>query len=577
MAKHASETSSMELSHYLVVLRRRWWQVLAGLGVGLALAVAAIVVTPSSATSTTLVNVNLIATNAFNNSRPPSDLVDAQTEETMARSTEVMQGVADALGGSWTRSTVRRSTTATLLPDGTVVRIEFTAPTPTVAAQGATLVAEQYLAYRSSSAQSRVELATEPLVVRSNALKKQVAKKNAEVAGLPLGSAERAAAELAAEEIKTELAGVSAQIGQLSGVSTSGGEVLTEADPAQAASSPNRTMMLVSGTLGGLLLGLVAAFVVNVLDRRLLDPYDVAGAGGGDTLALLRGPRTEVPATGDDADQIRAVRERLFSSIEGERPVFGVIDVAPSPDHPTDVAVGLAVSLADAGVATDLVLADYPQHVVDEIAEALQAREVDTHGLGRRFRGGIAEHLTVVVPGAARPRISTSDLVTEMLDDAVRVAEATVVGVAPGAGAAARLTVARSAHLCVLAAREQDTSIDQLAGVVDDMRSVWATVHGTVLVPGSRTFAGLDAQPVEEPVEEPVDETEVQILPTPVITAILEPTPATDVERSPRDPFADDLEVDLSLEADLADVPSREHLSTPPPDLDEPRPWAFDR
>ncbi len=342
MAKHASDTSSMELSHYLTVLRRRVRPVVVCLVGGVALAVGVIVVKPSSSTASTLVNLNVISSNAFANSRPDSDLVDLQTEQSMARSTTVMDTVAEALGGDWSRTEVRRSTTATLLPDGTVLRIEFRAPTARAAAQGASLVAEEYLRYRSAIAQSRVDLATEPLTARGEALRKRLAEENATIANARAGSRERTTAQLRAEELRTELASLSARSSELAAISTSGGVIITEADPGQVGVSPNRMLVLLSGALGGLLAGLVGAFVVNVLDRRVRDSYDVTGAGGGDVVATFGAGEPELPTIGADADEFRALRERLLAGLAVESPVLGVIDVVPAGEGPSDVAVGLS-------------------------------------------------------------------------------------------------------------------------------------------------------------------------------------------------------------------------------------------
>ena len=494
MAKHASDTSSMELSHYLTVLRRRRALVAGCLVGGVALAVGVIVGTPSSSTASTQVNLNVISSNAFGNSRPDSDLVDPQTEQSMARSTTVTDKVAETLGGRWSRTEVRRSTTATLLPDGTVLRIEFTAPSARVAAQGATLVAEEYLRYRSAIAQSRVDLAAEPLTARSAALRKRLGEENATIANTRVGSQERTAAELRAEELRAELAALSARSSELAAISTTGGEVITEADAEQVTISPNRALVLLSGSLGGLLAGLVAAFVANILDRRVRDSYDVAGAGGGDVVATFGAGEPELPTTGADADEFRALRERLLAGVAAESPVLGVIDVVAGEGGPSDVGVGLALSLADAGVATDLVLAGYGTDLVDRVAADLGMHEVETHGRGRRFRGGVAESLTLVVPESSRPRHATSDLLAELLDDHVRAAEVSVVAVDPSAGASVRLTVGRAAHRTLLVARETETSIDDLSRVAGDLQGIWAVLHGTVLTGPGRRLSAAAAQ-----------------------------------------------------------------------------------
>lgn len=491
MAKHASGASSVELSHYLTVLRRRWKAVVVGIVLGVGVATVLALVLPSQATARTEVNVNLISSNAFNSQRPASDLLDLQTEQAMARSTAVMSEVAEALGDDWTTSAVRGATQAALLPDGTVLRIEFTARDAEEAATGSELVAQAYLDYRSDQAQGRVDVASERLTARRTTLNRQLAQANLKIAEAPDSGAARNAAEMERQGIADELSGVTTELNELRAVDTSGGAVLTEADPDQAEMSPNRPLIMTSGIFGGALLGLVLAFVANVLDRRVRDPYDVFGAGGGITVAHLADPEAAVPAEREDADLLRAVRERLLSTAASDRVVFSVVDVGSRTALPSDVATNLAVALADSGMSTDLVLADYPQEVLNEVLAALRVTEVEPVGVSRCFRDGFDSSLRVLVPSPVGQRLSTADVVSDLLADGVRAAEATVVGVAPGAGPAVRLSAGRASDQVVLVVEEMTTRIDGLAEAASDLLAVQAEIHGTVLVPRGRQLAGL--------------------------------------------------------------------------------------
>src|SRR5690606_24346926 len=172
--------------------------------------------------------------------------------------------------------------------DGTVLRIEFTAPGAGDAADGATLVAEEYLTYRSDLAQDRVDVASQRLEGRRNTLNRQLARANVRASNANEG-AERISEEMSRQAISDELSAVTSQLNELRAVDTSGGTVLTEADSRQVQVSPNRPLILGSGLFGGALLGLVLAFIANVLDRRVRDSYDVFGAGGGISVARLAG------------------------------------------------------------------------------------------------------------------------------------------------------------------------------------------------------------------------------------------------------------------------------------------------
>ncbi|MFN7151083.1 MAG: Wzz/FepE/Etk N-terminal domain-containing protein, partial [Microthrixaceae bacterium] len=129
MTPEKNPVPESDLSRYLAILRRRWTVCLSITLIGGALAVAYLAMTPVQVTASTLVNVNVISSSPFNTGRASADLVDAQTEVQMARSSAVIQSVADELGGGRTSADVRTALAVTVLPEATVVRISYTAAT----------------------------------------------------------------------------------------------------------------------------------------------------------------------------------------------------------------------------------------------------------------------------------------------------------------------------------------------------------------------------------------------------------------------------------------------------------------
>src|SRR5690606_23626595 len=123
---------------------------------------------------------------------------------------------------------------------------------------------------------------------------------------------------------------------QLRAISTSGGTIISHPDPDRAVLSPNRPLMILSGVFGGLLLALVLPFLANALDRRVRDAHDVARAGGGAVVATLTDPEALVPPGDEDADQIRALRERLMAVVTTASPVVVVADIGPRGALPGD-------------------------------------------------------------------------------------------------------------------------------------------------------------------------------------------------------------------------------------------------
>lgn len=485
----APDQASVDLSYYAAVLRRRWKLAAFGLVVGILASVAVLYVQPHRATASALVNVNPIADNAFSSSRPASDLLVPETEQAMARSTEVVTRVSDLSVTTVSPAEVRANMVATLLPESTVLRIDYTAPTAREAADGAALVSQEYLAYRSSVAQERIELAVDQLEKRRKKLNTDLVDANQEAAAAEDGPG-KAASESRAQSVQADLTSVNSQVNQLRAISTSGGTIISHPDSDRVAIAPNRPMMLFSGVLGGLLLALVLPFLANAFDRRVRDPHDVARAGGGAVVATLTEPQAVVPAGEEDADQIRALRERLMAVMATSSPVVVVADVGTRASLPGDLAANLAVLVADAGRDTTLLLANYSDEAFGELVASLGLAEGRfVHG-ARHFHSRVVTSLMVVVPAPAVDRVSNADVVAGLLQDERRRGSVTIVGVAPGGGQSVRLTAARLAHQVVLNVPSVSTRTTELAEVVDALRAVGAPIHGTVLTHGDRVLEG---------------------------------------------------------------------------------------
>ncbi|GGD05319.1 hypothetical protein GCM10007231_00120 [Nocardioides daphniae] len=477
----------MDLSYYGQVIRRRWKLAVLGLLVGILAAVALLQVQPQRATSSVSVNVNPITDNAFSSSRPASDLLVPETEQAMARSTTVVRNVAELSDGDLTAAQVRANMVATLLPDSTVVRIDYTASTPRESADGAVLVAKEYLTYRSAVAEERIDQAVQQLEKRRKPLEASLVDANRAVSAAQTG-ADRAAAEARLQSVTADLTSVNSQINQLRAISTSGGTIISEPDPQRAVVSPDRAAILVAGVLGGLLLGLVLPFMGNAFDRRVRSAHDVARAGGGGVVATLDQPRAVVPPGDEDADEIRALRERLLAVVVAERPVLVVADVGPADHLPSDVATNLAVLIADSGKATTLLLPNYPDESLAQVVSALGLVEGRYAQGARWFHSRVVASLVVAVPAPDTDRVSAADIVAGLLQDTARRSAVTVVGLAPGSHSI-RLTAARLAHQVVLSVAKMSTRAEDLNGVVTELGAVGAPVHGSVLVHSKRVLS----------------------------------------------------------------------------------------
>lgn len=313
MADSAVQEQNLGFSRYLSVLRRQRWVVAGGVALGLVAAGAYLVLALHTITATTAVNLNVITTDPFNQQRPASGLLDPPTEADIASSHAVAQGASKLLGGALTASEVRKASRVMSSGGASVVRVAFTAPTKKDAVRGADAVAEAYLEFRSDQAQKRIDTMLSSMNTRVEKLNDALLEANRELATAQPGTTDYAQAVSQQQQIQVELDSLLSQRNALTNVDTTGGIVLTSARDSQLEEAPAKKMTLATGLAGGLVLGIVAAFVRNPLDRRLRSATDVSEVLGTGQLADLEPRRGELDAD-EVHERVRVAFERLRSA-----------------------------------------------------------------------------------------------------------------------------------------------------------------------------------------------------------------------------------------------------------------------
>lgn len=485
MSDQLDGNASLELGRYARILRRRWRVVVLFGLLGLLAAGGYLLLRPSTYTSSSLVAVNVISTDPFNNTRNPSSLIDQQTEIQTARSSAVLGETAAALGNGVTRQDVKRSLTVELLADATVLRISYTGDSVAQAIDGAEEAGRNFLDYRGALAAQRITAINDQLTKRRDVLRDDLIRVNRQAARAASGSQAATQAESDRQLINTDLDSLATQITATNGIDTTGGTVLTSAEDNGAFVQPRRGLLLAGGLLGGLLLGLIACFVRNTLDRRLFDADDVRMAGGGPLLARLRAREETLPAASDDLDAVRSVWERLLSSMPEHDPVLAVADIS-SRKVPSEVALNLALPMCDAGRNVEVVLMEYPPDVVAQVVRLLDLYPVDTPGPITRLASHDHPGLTVSLLGEQGADTRTVDLLRAVLGDEGRAAEITVLALPPTVSRSARLAAGRLAHASLIIVAHKTSRGDVLHEMADELHAVRAGIAGTVMVPRGR-------------------------------------------------------------------------------------------
>lgn len=487
-------TPSLGLLHYVRVVRRRWYAVALGALGGLLAALAFLYITPSTSTAFTAIDLKVVTSEPFNPQRPEPDLLNRTTEEQTARSPAVISRVADELDRSI--ADIRASLEVAVLPDSTVMQLRYTTDDRDEAAQGADALAAAFLEVRTEANAQRVGRILAEYDQRLDTLRGRLAAANQAVRRA--SGSDLAAAQAEQAVVQAEIDILLQERSRLTGIDTTGGEVIASAEDNRVETAPNRPIVLLTGLLGGLAVGLIGAFAVDGIDRRIRDRHDVEDSEVGPVLAILRGKQSATPSPGQDVDAVRSVREHLLAAIPDGAAVVSVVEVA-TQDEPTDAAVNLAVEMAGAGVRTELVLAEYPEVTVDRVRGALGLEK--TSGLAPNvscYESPDRPGLRVHVPDRTEETVNPSTLFVAQLRplaESGALSQMAIIALPPRASRSLVLAAGRLGTLVVTVCISGNTRKRALAEIADELASVNATVHGTVLLKNRRPWTSRRGRP----------------------------------------------------------------------------------
>jgi len=496
MDQDLDRVQPIEVGHYWRVLSRRWLVVAAGVVFGLVAGGAYLSLTPRSVTATAVVNLNVISSQPFSNAKPASQLIDPQTEVRLATSSPVLTSVLRDLGGAESLAQLRRETTVVAVANTTVVQISFTDSSKAGAVTGANEIARGYLAYRSAAAAATVNKVVNQLGKQQALLADELVSANQRLANAKAGSIAAAQADSDRQLVNIELTSLLGQIDQLDSVDTSGGTLINNAHDGPVVAGPAGKTVLISAGLLGLILGLVGAFVVQALDRRIDTDATVSAAGGGAVLSRLDCSRATVPATGSDLDAFRSLREQLLVRVPAGASL-AFVDLTKGR-WPSDVGINLAASMAELARPARLVLVEYPDDFLlvlqQELGLESTSADADADGPVTSYSSAVLPDLTVLAvrrrPGEPTAADLVPDLTALLHRDRGRYSMS-VVCLPSAAARSLRLSAARLGHSVVLVATRRRTRTAEVRRLADELDAVGAVTVGSVLVARSRTHAEL--------------------------------------------------------------------------------------
>jgi hypothetical protein len=283
----------VSLTDLLRVPVRRWWLPLIGAVLGLIAGIGYLLL-PASYAATAVVAVRPVVTDPFTYPGPGADrVVNMTVENGLATGTVVVAAVAKATGQ--TPAAAKAGLTVEL-PTGTqVLRFRYAAPSAAKAVAGANAAANAYLSTRGTmyllqrdGIVKSYDASIKTLTSALDSLRKSLPTTAPGTGGTPAsvtGTLDRMRA------LEDQLGQLSAQRSQAAAVDVTPGTVTQVAAPPVASSRDAAGLYAVLAFLGGALLGAVAAFAIEAVDRRVRTAADAAAASRFPILAELRGRR----------------------------------------------------------------------------------------------------------------------------------------------------------------------------------------------------------------------------------------------------------------------------------------------
>lgn len=253
-------------------LARRWASIVAGTVAGLVVGVAAAFAAPVSHSAT----VSMTVTSPSPTPAPVvraslSNTTDMVTEQGIAKSAAVLDAAAEQLGGGLTAADLRSNVEVSGDTNGTIVKIEYVAPTREQAVAAADAISAAYLKERTALVEQRADEMAE-------GVNEQIKALETELAGLTPTVDEDGNAKdnPRAAEITTELTKLAKEAEQLAPYHATAGRVITSAEASADEVSPSKGRLILITTVVGVFAGLVLVLIRETRSRSLASPTQLA-------------------------------------------------------------------------------------------------------------------------------------------------------------------------------------------------------------------------------------------------------------------------------------------------------------
>jgi non-specific protein-tyrosine kinase len=495
----ATMNRSSDLVGYLHVLRRRKWEI-----------ALIVLLTLGSVTLFTVVKGYKYAAQATvlvkgvpnpASSGAVLQKPDLPTEQGLIlHSSEIAANVQKSLKLTETPQQLLNHLNVAVLPNTSLLRFQYSDPSPQVAAKVTNAFADAYVAFHDTQATSQFPAAAVTVQKQMDALQTKISQLQ------PLVQAAKDPTTRA--QLRNQLGVLYAQLGVLNqrlfeltsteGIAQTSALVVQRASVPTHPASPSFPKNIAAGLAGGLMLAVAVALLRERLDDRLTGPDELEGILEAPTMAMVprvkgwrRSEKAQLVTRTDPRSAVSEAYWTLATNVQhlaSLRPLAVVmVTSAVRGEGKTVTACNLGVALAQAGKRVILVSADLrtPRlHTFFGLENQVGIADLESGSMSRELTVDSGTPNLMVVnagpaptnPVALLSNRSVHDLMTSLRD----LADFVIIDTPPVLVAADALVMAPLADGTIVVASERISEASALARARDELETAGARIVGGV-------------------------------------------------------------------------------------------------
>ena len=520
----ARPPDSVQVADYGAMLRRRWWVLLLGAVVGVVLAVELLVLSTKTYESTAgvLVLPTGVDSAAVTGGRTGGE-INLDTEAQIVTSVDVATRAKALLQVTDDPRDLASGVAVAVPPNTSVLNVSYSAANPEDAQRSAQAFAQAYLDNRAAVATAKLKTQVAALQGQIAAANKALRTVTGQKAALPETSPDRAEADAQENILVNRISQLSGSLSPLEATlaaKVEPGRVISSPKLPTSPTDPNPKIILPSGLMLGLLIGLGFAMLLQRVDKRVHSAAELRRASGRPVLTMV--PITALSAiaagistrSSPAGQAFRRLRNLLVSQYSGSGQIILVAGVNNGVSGSL-VAANLASTLARAGSETVLVCADLrsraalPLVGLDDgkgLAELLVG-SAELSAVRRPVPG--VPRLQVIGPGMvdAEEWLQSEALVDLLQKLQLERSAFVVVEAPPTSVSADAQALGALADVVILAVERRYTLRRDVTEAVDEFARVGGDVLGSVLVTFTRRVIRQARKQSARPSETPAGST----------------------------------------------------------------------